>query len=163
MTFDPVAVLAVLRAHRVDCIVIGGFAALLHGSALPTLDVDITPSTDAANLARLSDALTALGARIRTATEPEGLAFSHDATSLAAATVWNLQTVHGDLDLSFRPSGTAGFDDLAEGAEDVALSDVLTIRVASLADVIRSKDAANRDKDRRALPLLRRLLDEKEG
>ncbi len=32
--------------------------------------------------------------------------------------------------------------------------------IASLRDIVRSKDAANRDKDRRVLPLLRRLLDE---
>jgi hypothetical protein len=31
--------------------------------------------------------------------------------------------------------------------------------VASLEDVIRSKEAANREKDRQALPRLRRLLD----
>jgi hypothetical protein len=35
----------------------------------------------------------------------------------------------------------------------------LRILVASLADVIRSKEAANREKDRIALPRLRRLLD----
>jgi hypothetical protein len=35
----------------------------------------------------------------------------------------------------------------------------LHIRVASLADIIRSKEAAGREKDRLALPRLRRLLD----
>jgi hypothetical protein len=34
--------------------------------------------------------------------------------------------------------------------------------VASLADVIRSKEAAGREKDRLVLPVLRRLLDEQE-
>jgi hypothetical protein len=36
----------------------------------------------------------------------------------------------------------------------------LTIAVAALEDVIRSKEAANRPKDRRSLPVLRQLLDE---
>ena len=36
----------------------------------------------------------------------------------------------------------------------------LEVRVAALADVIRSKEAANRPKDHRALPLLRQLLEE---
>ncbi|MCA1712722.1 MAG: hypothetical protein LC789_14245 [Actinobacteria bacterium] len=33
-----------------------------------------------------------------------------------------------------------------------------TVRLASLADIVRSKEAAGRDKDRRALPVLRELL-----
>jgi hypothetical protein len=32
------------------------------------------------------------------------------------------------------------------------------VQVASLADIVRSKEAAGRDKDRRALPVLRELL-----
>lgn len=32
------------------------------------------------------------------------------------------------------------------------------VLLASLADIVRSKDAAGRDKDRRALPVLRELL-----
>jgi len=34
------------------------------------------------------------------------------------------------------------------------------VAVATLEDVIRSKEAANRPKDQRALPILRQLLDE---
>jgi hypothetical protein len=37
------------------------------------------------------------------------------------------------------------------------------VDVASLADVIRSKEASNREKDRLVLPVLRRLLDEGAG
>jgi hypothetical protein len=33
------------------------------------------------------------------------------------------------------------------------------VRVAALEDIIRSKEAANRDKDRQALPTLRLLLE----
>lgn len=36
------------------------------------------------------------------------------------------------------------------------------VDVASLADVIRSKEAAGRDKDRLVLPVLRRILEETE-
>jgi len=35
-----------------------------------------------------------------------------------------------------------------------------TVAVAALEDVIRSKEAANRPKDQRSLPVLRRLLEE---
>jgi len=38
-------------------------------------------------------------------TVPDGLPFSHDATSLAAADVWNLICPDGEFDISFYPSG----------------------------------------------------------
>jgi hypothetical protein len=38
--------------------------------------------------------------------------------------------------------------------------DGLVVPVASLEDIVRSKTAANREKDRAALPTLRKLLDE---
>lgn len=155
--FDPEPILRVLVQHRVEFVVIGGMAAYYQGSPLPTVDVDITPEASAANLQRLSGALRALDARVRHPDTPEGLPFGHDGTSLADSSSWNLVTTHGDLDLSFTPAGTAGYADLVVSAGSVVL-DETTVPVASLADVIRSKDAADRPKDRRALPVLRELL-----
>lgn len=70
-----------------------------------------------------------------------------------------MTTEAGDLDVAFCPSGTSGFDDLKRDAIDVEAADRLHIRVASLEDVIRPKEAAGREKDRLVLPRLRRLLD----
>jgi hypothetical protein len=74
--------------------------------------------------------------------------------------VLNLSTRAGHLDLSYLPSGTAGYSDLAERAERLDLGDGLAAPVAALEDVIRSKEAAGRDKDRIVLPALRTLLAE---
>ena len=156
MSFSGEAILAALQQHDVQYVLIGGFAAVVHGSPIPTVDVDITPARTAANLERLSAALTELEARIRV----EGQApvpFAHDADSLAAADTWNLTTRHGDLDLAFMPAGTRGYDDLKRDAIQIELRGT-TVLIASLADIVRSKDAAGRDKDRRALPVLRELL-----
>lgn len=155
--FDAEPILRVLVEHRVDFVVIGGMAAYFQGSPLPTLDVDVTPEVSADNLQRLSDALRALDARVRRPDVPEGLPFAHDATSLAGSVFWNLTTAHGDLDVSFTPAGTKGFADLAQNAGTVVVGST-RVPVASLADVVRSKDAADRPKDRRALPVLRELL-----
>ena len=157
---DPEAILRVLVDHRVRFVVIGGFAANYHGSAHATFDIDVTPEASIDNLSRLSDALRALGARIRT--RDEVLEFNHDGPSLARAKVWNLRTEHGDLDLSMMPSGTQGYDDLHRDArEETVLG--LRVEMASLADVIRSKEAAGRPKDHLTLPTLRRLLEEQGG
>ncbi len=70
MTFDPRRICRELNAHGVRYVLVGGFAAAVHGSPLPTDDVDIVPARDTDNLDRLGAALTSLGARIRTGGEP---------------------------------------------------------------------------------------------
>lgn len=154
--FVPEKIAEVLDRHGVACVYIGGFAAYLYGSNLLTTDVDIVPETSAENFARLSAALTELGAKVR-AEGVDPLPFSHDAGSLAAVHVWNLTTDYGDLDITVQPSGTQGYADLHGGSRSASL-DGVTIELASLADIVRSKEAAGRDKDRRALPVLRELL-----
>jgi hypothetical protein len=76
--------------------------------------------------------------------------------------MWNLVTDHGRLDVTFVPSGTTGYEDLARDAVHLVILGV-DVDVASLADVIRSKEAAGREKDRVVLPVLRRILDEGES
>jgi len=157
--------LRVLDAHRVEFLVVGGIAARLRGAPLLTQDVDITPAPDRANLERLAGALKDLDARLRTPTEPDGIPFPFDPGLLENATVWTLITKHGDLDLVVSPAGTGGYRDLIRDADElkVAIEPDLSVHVASLADVIRSKEAAGREKDRAALPLLRRTLEETAG
>lgn len=155
--FEPEPVVAALLAREVAFVVIGGFAARLQGSPLLTSDIDVTPETSAENLRRLSDALRDLDARVRHPDVPEGLPFSPDATSLAGSAFWDLTTRHGDLDISFTPAGTNGYADLAVSAVTISINGI-DFPVASLADIVRSKDTADRPKDRRALPVLRELL-----
>jgi hypothetical protein len=154
---NAAAIVAALNRHRVRYVIIGAFAAIAQQAPIPaTRDIDLTPEASQENLARLSLALKDLGARIRTETAPDGLPFSHDATSLAAADVWNLICADGEFDISFRPSGFAGgYAQLVVNSHRLRVGDV-EIVVADLADVIRSKESAGRPKDLRVLPLLYR-------
>jgi hypothetical protein len=156
---DANEMFACLNRHGVRYVLIGGLAAVIHGSPLPTLDADICPARDGENLTRLASALDELDARIRSTDTPDGVAFPRDATFLAGIELLNLVTRAGDLDLAFVLSGGATYDELARRAVSVPIRDT-TIAVAALEDVIRSKEAANRPKDQRSLPLLRQLLDE---
>lgn len=156
--FHPLEMFAVLGRHGVKYVTIGGLAATLYGSPLTTGDVDICPARDAANLRRLSAALIDLDARVYTRSEPDGVAFSREPEALREATAWNLVTRCGRLDLAFLPAGTSGYRDLARSAITVEI-DEIDVPVAALADVIRSKEAAGRERDRQALPTLRRLLE----
>lgn len=153
--YDPVAILETLNRHGVAYVVIGGFAATAWGSPLPTVDVDVTPERSAENLERLSTALSALEARVRVEGIPEGLAFSHSARSLGAISVLNLITKFGELDIVVRPSGT-DYESLASHSLVVTVHGV-EVPLAALRDVIKSKQSANRPRDRQALPTLRAL------
>lgn len=156
--FQPVELLRVLVDHGVEFILIGGLAATVHGSPFATVDVDVVPRREASNLDRLSDALRALAARVYVSPEEAAIPFEHDGRSLGEAQTWNLATSCGGLDISFIPSGTQGYADLAERAEAIDIGD-LDVPVAALADIIRSKAAAARAKDEVVLPTLRRLLE----
>ena len=159
--FDPQRILDALVVADVRFVLIGGMAAILHGDAGVTLDVDVAPAFDDANLNRLAMALRSLDARIRVEEVPDGLPFDCSGgflRNLGPEAILNLTTCAGDVDLAFRPDGTGGFHDLRRDSVLIDLSGT-AIRVASLADIIRSKAAADREKDRSALPRLRRLLE----
>ena len=64
--FDPVRICQILNEERVEYIVVGGFAAVIHGSSLPTQDIDVLPARSMDNLDRLSRALKRMNAQIRT-------------------------------------------------------------------------------------------------
>ncbi|MGH3563797.1 MAG: hypothetical protein ACRDTN_18950, partial [Mycobacterium sp.] len=113
---DLTRLFAVLYRHKVVYVLIGGLAAVYHGSPFPTEDVDITPEANRPNLVRLSAALREINARIRSEAAPEGLPFACDAETLASAQTWNLTTDAGDLDLAFQPAGTQGYPDLRRDA-----------------------------------------------
>ncbi len=62
--FDPHRICEVLNDEDVDFVLIGGLAAVLHGSPLPTIDVDLVPERSDENLERLATALNRLGAKL---------------------------------------------------------------------------------------------------
>ena len=130
---------------------------MIHGSPYVTTDIDVVPESSPDNLVGLSAAPRAMNARIWTVTEPDGIAFDHDAASIAEVRVWSLVTDLGRLDLTFEPSGTTGYEDLAREAIRLEIMGT-QVHVAALADIVRSKEAADRKKDRLVLPVLRRLL-----
>jgi hypothetical protein len=154
---DPERIVTVLARHEVRYVLIGALAARLYGFPRVTADADITPRKDRENLERLADALRELEARVYTESVPEGLSFDCSAPTLERAELWNLVTAAGRIDVAFRPAGTRGYDDLSEHAVhfDVFGADV---EAARLEDILRSKVAADRPKDRQDAVIIREML-----
>ena len=147
-----------LEEGGVEFVLIGGLAAALYGSPYVTIDADIVPKRDPENLQQLARVLEELEARVRAADAPDGLPFDFTAETLRSIETLNLTTRFGNLALAFVPSGTQGFPDLKRDARAIEIHGI-SVQVASLADVIRSKEAANREKDRLVLPTLRAILE----
>ncbi len=157
--YRPDDILEVLERHRVLYVVIGGLAAELRGSPYVTRDIDVTPARTRENFVRLAAALKELDAKLRVPDMDEPLEVPLDERSFEQGTTWTYVTKHGYLDVVLLPDGTRGYEDLRRAATREQLTDTVTISVASLADVIRSKEAAGREKDRAVLPILRQVLE----
>ncbi len=131
-------------AHGTDFVVIGGIAAVLHGSERNTFDLDICPTQDRANLDVLGKALIEIDARLRGI--EEDVPFVPDGRSLSGIEILTTDTTLGPLDILARPGGSPPYRSLRNRAIrlDVGPAGVL---VASIDDLIAMKQSAGRIKD----------------
>jgi hypothetical protein len=137
-----------LTARGVDFVVIGGIAAVLHGSAQATYDLDVCFATDPGNLAALGDVLVGLDARLKGIDEP--LPFVPDASTLRKVELLTMVTAEGEFDVLARPAGSPGYEALRRNADRFDL-DGFSVLVASIDDLIAMKRAAGRAKDLAAI------------
>jgi hypothetical protein len=146
------ALIARLADHKVELIVVGGTAAILHGAALTTLDVDVVYRQTPENVARLMASLAGLEAEVRPIIPGRRIEPTQAILERATGPLL-LATGLGPLDLLPRLDPLGQFEALIE------LSAMMTvagheIRVIGVDALIASKQHANRPKDRLALPVL---------
>jgi len=149
MAVDLAQVIPPLVRANVDFILIGGMAAILHGSARVTFDVE--------NIERLAAALAPYRPYLRDA-EPN-LPFAWDAKTISGGLNFTLTTDLGDVDLFGEVAGSETYSDVLPDSFDVEAFGV-QFKCMDLPTLIRIKEAAGRPKDREALAELRVLLEE---
>ena len=150
-------ILALARA-KVDFIVVGGIAAVAHGSARATYDVDVVYARSPENMARLVKALAPLTPYLRGA--PPGLPFRWDAETIAHGLNFTLTTTLGDIDLLGEIVGGGGYDQLLPHSVAMALFGA-EHRCLDLDRLIHVKRAAGRPKDLEAIAELEALREER--
>lgn len=155
--FDPERLLVTLDRCGVEYVLVGALAARLQGFPRLTADADLTPAPGAENLERLATALRDLDARVYTESVPEGLHFDCTAATLARSDLWNLVTAAGRADLIFHPAGIESYQRLRAGAVRFEIYG-RTVLAASLRDILRSKEAADRPQDRQDAVIIREML-----
>lgn len=141
---DAQRILEELTRHGVDYVLVGGLAAQTHGNTRMTNDVDLIPAPDPRNLDRLAGALQALDARVLNPGHEE---LEIEAKMLPRATIWQLATPHGDIDVLRDAPGAAPYPELRERALVIPL-DEARIPVVGRDDLIRMKLARGRPIDR---------------
>lgn len=157
----------VLDRYGVEYLLVGGVSARIHGATRDTKDLDCLPRTTTENLGRLAASMRELRARLRVEglsdEESRQLQVPIDAAMLHNMDISTWRTDAGDLDvltgMPARDGRRQGYEELLARAK-VAQVGALTIHVASLEDVIASKEWADRPKDRQALEELRSLTSE---
>jgi hypothetical protein len=151
--FDPYAILGALEHNYVDYVVIGGLARVLRGTDEITVGLDICPSFNADNLARLAQAVAELkrsGARAVEITDE----------TISGKPPLAVSTSAGELKIVGTPAGAPrGFVDLRRAATTEHLAQGLRPLVASAADLARMVAALDRSDDRHRLAELRRIVE----
>ena len=156
---DFEALIGSLTDAGVEFIVIGGFAATLHGSARVTRDLDIVYRRSDENQTRLARALAGLEPYLRGA--PPGLPFRWDGPTIRMGLNFTHTTKRGDLDVMGEVVGGGTYDELvAHTVEDEVFGK--RIKVVDLPTLIRLKRAAGRPRDLEAIAELKALLEERE-
>lgn len=150
--------LQVLHGGRVDFILIGGVAAVVHGSATTTNDVDVVYGRERGNIQRLVAALTPFKPYLRGA--PPGLPFKWDEKTIRMGLNFTLLTTLGHLDVLGEVAGGGGYDALLPHTELAHIFDV-DCRCVTLERLIVLKRAASRPRDFLAVAELEALLEER--
>jgi hypothetical protein len=140
------SILAALVGHGVDFVLIGGLAAVAHGSRRVTRDIDIVVDPENDNLARLEAALSALDARQLVEGGAEGSIEPADVALVALGTTLHTRSPAGRLDVVGAPAGAAAYPVVRSRAIVARVAGV-EVHVSGLDDLIAMKRAAGRPLD----------------
>jgi predicted nucleotidyltransferase len=127
-----------------DFVIVGGFAAVTHGSSYLTRGVDICAVLTEENIAKIRAALADWHPTHRMT--PRRLSFlTHPAVGEDVRNLY-LETDKGVIDILSAITGVGDFERLKQRAEEIEV-DGTRFRVMSLEDLIQAKEALGREKD----------------
>jgi len=151
MTAEPLLKLAarLLAKHRLDAVLIGNAAAALQGAPVTTMDLDFFMRATPGNVRKVQRIAEDVGATLEQPYHP-------------VSGLYRISVPRDSLQFDFmvKISGIRSFEGVRARATRVEFGGH-PLKVASLEDVIRSKQAADRIEDRAVLPVLRRTVRER--
>lgn len=145
-----------LTEAGVEFVVVGGVSAVLQGAPVVTQDLDICYRRSPENIKKLASALAPLAPKLRGF--PPDLPVVFDDRMIQMGCNFTLDIAGEALDLLGEMSAIGGYDRIIGEVQEVAFQDY-RLKVLSLAQLIATKEAANRPKDHAVLPVLRATLE----
>lgn len=144
-----------LIRERVELVLVGGMAGVVHGSSLVTRDLDACVRPDERNVARLLEAVSDLHPLDgRTASAGP---LRRNAAEIAAGPDFTFVTDFGRLDVLWEVPGVGSWPQVEAAAVDVDLGEGMTCRVLGLDALIESKRAIARTRDLTAIDELEEI------
>ena len=140
----------------IDFVIVGGFAAMLHGSSMLTRDLDVCTLLTDTTVAKLRETFRDFHPIHRLT--PERLSFLDNPDSGVPLKNIYLQTDLGPLDVLSSITGIGDFEMLRKNAVPFELFGH-QVFVISLGDLVKAKKALGRSKDLLVAHELRAILD----
>ena len=159
MINDYRKLIATLVKGQVRFVIIGGVAAVVHGSARSTFDLDVVYSRDPVNINRLVQTLKTYSPYLRDA--PPWLPFLFDRETLEKGVNFILTTKLGNIDLLGEVVGGGTYEDLLPFSKEIQVFGVKCLCLG-LERLIHIKRAAGRPKDFEAIAELEAILEERQ-
>lgn len=157
-TLDVRRMLTTLVDHEVAFVVAGMGAAVLQGAPATTIDIDVVILPDFENYEALANALNILRAR----RSPGDVGPPIEDRDLLGESIKQFLTDAGPIDVLPSLIGVGGYEIVAARAIEMELRG-RTFLVARLEDIIASKLASDRPKDRLAVSVLEATLDARDS
>ena len=155
---DFAKILRALERQGAHFIIVGGMAAVVHGSSRLTQDLDLVYERSTDNLARLIAALETAAPYLRGA--PPGLPFDWSAQTLKMGLNFTLTTAWGALDLLGEITGGGDYHQLKHQCIEIELFGTRCLCLG-LEALIQAKRAAGRPKDLESVAELEAILAER--
>ena len=138
----------------IEFVLVGGYAAVLHGSSLLTRDLDVCAVLTPGNIQKLRDAFREFHP-VHRLSSPQRSFFELPELGVALDNLY-LNTDLGTLDLLGRIAGVGDYARVARDAIEIELFE-RRVRAICLDDLIAAKEALGRDKDLIAAKELRAI------
>lgn len=141
---DLTGLIVRLAEHKVEFVLVGGLAAVTHGSSMTTQDIDICCDFSTTNLMRIQTALEKLHPIHRMTTNRVPLELTKD--NCGALNNLYIDTDWGPLDCLSEVLGLGNFEEVVRLSENIEL-DGLPCRILCIDALITAKKAMGRPKD----------------
>jgi hypothetical protein len=143
------ALLERLLSHNVDFVLIGGFAASVHGCTMVTQDIDICAAITEVEVAKLREALKDLHPKHRMNPNAKHSFLDYPAELKGINNIY-LETDFGVLDILSQTQPAGSFEEIKSRSFEISLFGE-KCKVMSIDDLIRVKEVMNRPKDQQAV------------